>query len=77
VRRYNAVTRVNFDLTCGFNLWNPRHLQFLFQYAKEFQPVVVVMAPPCTGLEAGQELTKLSIQRDMPDLLRIQLRWAG
>jgi hypothetical protein len=51
VRRYRAVSGVNFDLTCGFNLLNPKHVQLLFQYVEEFQPVVVVMAPPCTGLK--------------------------
>ena len=51
VRRYNAVTGINFDLTCGFNLRNQKHVQLLIQYVDEFKPVVVVMAPPCTGLK--------------------------
>ena len=51
VRRYNAITGINFDLTCGFNLRNSAHVKLLFEYLHEFKPVVVVMAPPCTGLK--------------------------
>ena len=51
LRRYNAVTGQNFDLVCGFNLLNSRHLRMLDEYIDEFQPVVAVMAPPCTSLK--------------------------
>jgi hypothetical protein len=51
VKRCDAVSGINFDLTCGFNLRNPKHVSMLFQYVDSFKPVAVVMAPPCTGLK--------------------------
>jgi len=51
VRRYNASTGINFDLTCGINLRNQRHVAMLFEYVEIFKPVVAIMAPPCTGLK--------------------------
>jgi hypothetical protein len=51
VKRCNAVSGINFDLTCGFNLRDSKHVQLLFLHVRNFEPVVIVMAPPCTGLK--------------------------
>ena len=51
VRRFNTSVGPNFDLTCGFNPRDSRHIELLFQYFEFCKPTVVDMAPPCTGLK--------------------------
>lgn len=42
----------NLDLQTGFDLSKPHEITLLFQYLDEFQPHVIILAPPCTAFGA-------------------------
>ena len=39
----------NFDLTCGIDLTDPKHVAALWKYIREVRPRFIIMAPPCTA----------------------------
>ena len=59
VRRFNTSVGPNFDLTCGFNLRDSRHIELLFRYVEDCKPTVAVMVPPCTGLQGWAGISAL------------------
>ena len=58
LRRYNAVTGENFDIITGYNLLSPRCREVFWNYMREFKPVMVIMAPPCTGMAGWKAMNR-------------------
>ena len=51
VRRFHKIkVGLNFDAVVGYDLMDPTHVKYLWRYLIATQPLVVVMATPCTGL---------------------------
>ena len=58
LRRYNAVTGENFDIVTGYNLLSPRCREVSWNYMREFKPVMVINAPPCTGMAGWKSMNR-------------------
>ena len=59
LRRFNAVTGENFDLITGYNMNSKACREKFWKYMEEFKPVMVVMAPPCTGLAGWKSMNRV------------------
>jgi hypothetical protein len=44
--RRKLSTGLNFDLTCEFNLLDPEHVKFFWQYLTKHKPRVLICGPP-------------------------------
>ena len=58
-RYYELRSGFNFELRQGFDLLNPQHEQYLFEYLKACKPIVVVMAPPCKSFGPWARLNRV------------------
>ena len=59
LRRYNAHTGENFDLISGYNLLSKTCREKFWNYMKQHKPVMVIMAPPCTGLAGWKSMNRI------------------
>ena len=56
---YGLKAGINFDITSGFDLNKIEDVKMLLHYVETRQPLVIIMAPPCKGFGALQNLNKI------------------
>ena len=57
--RRHLKTGKNFDLVAGLDLTDKKTIEELWQYVKQYKPLVIVMAPVCTSFGSLSHLNKV------------------